>query len=74
MLAELQIFSWVMVKRRLDSLCWRCLVGWSSWVRSVELMVSVMAGLMLDRRLVMRYAARGRGKVACFGGGMDKGC
>ena len=37
-------------------------------------MVSVMAGLMLDRRLVMRYAARGRGKVACFGGGMDKSC
>jgi hypothetical protein len=73
-LAELQIFSWVMVRRRLDNLCWRCRVGWSSWVRSVELMVSVMAGLMLDRRLVMRYAARGRGKVACLGGGLDKGC
>ena len=37
-------------------------------------MVSVMAGLMLDRWLVMRYAARGRGKVACLGGGLDKGC
>ena len=40
-------------------------------------MVSVMAGLMLDRRLVMRYAARGRGKVVqvvCLGGGLDKGC
>ena len=38
------------------------------------LVVSVMAGLMLDRRLVMRYAARGRGKVVCLGGGLDKGC
>ena len=37
-------------------------------------MVSVMAGLMLDRRLVMRYAARGMGKVVCLGGGLDKGC
>ena len=74
MLAELQIFSWGMVRRRLVSLCWKCRVGWSSWVRSVELMVSVMAGLMLDRRLVMRYAARGRGKVVCLGDGLDKGC
>ena len=37
-------------------------------------MVSVMAGLMLDRRLVMRHAARGRGKVVCPGGGLDKSC
>ena len=29
-LAELQIFSWVMVRRRLGGLCWRCRVGWSS--------------------------------------------
>ena len=72
MLAELQIFSWVMVRRRLDSLCWRCRVGWSSWVRSVELMVSVMAGLMLDRQWVLRHAAGGRGKVVCLGGGLDK--
>ena len=33
-------------------------------------MVSVMAGLMLDRRLVMRYAARGRGKAVYPGGGL----
>ena len=37
-------------------------------------MVSVMAGLMLDRRLVMRYAARGRGKAVCLGSRLDKGC
>ena len=37
-------------------------------------MVSVIAGLMLERRLVMRYAARGRGKVVYPDGGLDKGC
>ena len=66
-LAELQMRSWVMVKRRLEILCWRCRIGWSYWATSVDLMMSAMAGLMLERRLAMRCAARGRGSVVCFG-------
>ena len=62
-LAELQIDSWVMVKWRLEILCCRCRMGWSNWVTSVDLIMSAMAGLMLERRLVMRCAARGRGSV-----------
>ena len=72
-LAELQIVSWVMVKRRLGNLCWRCRMGWSNWVTSVDLIMSAMAGLMLERRLVMRCAARGRGSVVCFGVGEGEG-
>ena len=55
-LAELHIVSWVMVRRRLDNLCWRCRMGWSNRATSVDLIVSTMAGLMLERRLVVRCA------------------
>lgn len=72
-LAELQIVSWVMVKRRLEILCWRCRMGWSNWVTSVDLKMSAMAGLMLDKRLVMRCAARGRGSMVCSGIGVGEG-
>ena len=72
-LVELQIVSWVMVKRRLEILCWRCRMGWSNWVTSVDLKMSAMAGLMLDRRLVMRCAARGRGSMMCSGIGVGEG-
>ena len=45
-LAELQIVSWVMVRRRLENLCWRCRMGWSNWVTSVDLIVVYYAGLI----------------------------
>ena len=66
-LAELKIVSWVMVRRRLEILCWRCRMGWSNWATSVDLMMSAIAGLMLERRLAMRCAARGRGSIVCSG-------
>ena len=72
-LAELQIDSWVMVKWRLEILCCRCRMGWSNWVTSVDLIMSAMAGLMLERRLVMRCAARGRGSVMSSGVGEGEG-
>ena len=56
-LAELRIVSWVMVRRRFESLCWRCRMGWSNWATSVDLVVSAMTGLILERRLVVRCAA-----------------
>ena len=40
---------------------------------SVEMMVSVMAEPMLERRLVMRYAAREMGRVVCPGGRFAEG-
>ena len=48
-------------------------MGWSNWVTSVDLILSAMAGLMLERRLVMKCAARGRGSVVCSGVGEGGG-